>query len=55
MMHNQPRSSRSSTPVLIVLMAMVGMVVALVVLNDPSKNSAARIYIPEDLALKTKS
>jgi hypothetical protein len=55
MIHNQSRSSRSSIPVLMVLMAMVGMVVALVVLNDPSKNSAARVYIPEDLAIKTKS
>jgi hypothetical protein len=55
MIYNQPRSSRSSTPVLMVLIAMVGMVVALVVLNDSSKNSPARVYIPEDLALKTKS
>lgn len=49
MIYNQPRSSRSSTPVLIVLMAMVGMVVALVVLSDSSKNSPARVFIPEDL------
>ncbi len=55
MIYNQPRSSRSSTPVLMVLMAMVGMVVALVVLNDSSKNSPARVYIPEDSALTTKS
>ncbi len=55
MIYNQPRSCRSSTPVLMVLMAMVGMVVALVVLNDSSKNSPARVYIPEDLALTTKS
>jgi hypothetical protein len=55
MIYNQPRSSRSSTPVLMVLMAIVGMVVALVMLNDSSKNSPARVYIPEDLALKTKS
>jgi hypothetical protein len=38
-----------------VLMAIVGMVVALVMLNDSSKNSPARVYIPEELALKAKS
>ncbi|CDZ29110.1 Hypothetical protein NGAL_HAMBI490_39720 [Neorhizobium galegae bv. officinalis] len=54
-MYNQPRSSRSSTPVLMVLMAMAGMVVALVALNDSSKNSSARVFIPEDLELNTKS
>ncbi|MDQ0135079.1 hypothetical protein J2T08_003000 [Neorhizobium galegae] len=55
MIYNQPRSSRRSTPVLMVLMALVGMVVALVVLNGSSNNSPPRVYIPEDLVLKTKS
>ncbi len=50
MIYNQPRSSRSRTPVLMVLMAIMGMVVALVLLNDSSKNSPARVYIPEELA-----
>jgi hypothetical protein len=37
-----------------VLMAMVGMAVALVVLYDSPETSPARVYIPEDLALKRK-
>ncbi|CDZ40319.1 Hypothetical protein NGAL_HAMBI1145_53330 [Neorhizobium galegae bv. officinalis] len=55
MIRNHPRNSCRSTRVLMVLMAMVGMVVALAVLNDNSKNSPARVFIPEDFVLETKS
>jgi hypothetical protein len=48
--NSKEHSAGMASPILTVLVMMLGMVFALVVVNGTSETAPARIYVPEDFA-----